>query len=619
VQPRPDTARIQPDTARVIPDSAFVIPDTARVIADSARIRLDSARAVTDSAATVSPDSLPPVRRMPAFGAVRVTSATSGVWVFERDSMANVGVVTVGELLERIPGILPVRSGFYAQPEAASALGTTAGRMELVLDGFVLDPLIDGSYDLSRLELVHVQRIVVERRLDVLRVEVHTLEPFDPRAYASVEAAVAEPRSSIFRGLFLAPRVFANPLGLAIERLDTDGTGRRENANTFAGWLKYAFVRGSSGLQLELRRNNVERTGDVRSELDDRVPAPGVGQRTDWVVRARTQRSSLFAAELFYGRSTVADSLGLLPPELTDPPTPLERRKEASTQYGARAALTAPRISSDIAFRMRDDARLPQMQLDVNATSRPLPIVELGASLTYADWRAAGAATSYDVHAVADVVSGVSVFGEAAGGKRGVPAFGIDATTPRLTQRTAYRAGAELRRGRIAVTAAALRVEADSVPSFGLPFDSMPAFYPGGELTGWELGGSVPLFWQPLSAEGWVQTWASGTRWIYVPGQTFRAGLVFHATPLPSGNLEILARLGARRRLAIIVPGGPGGELVEVPEVIAYDFHLSIRILEFRLFFRSEDMIHSQPVFDIPGRFIPGPRLFYGVRWQFWN
>src|SRR5688572_20373987 len=115
--------------------------DPAQPPPDSARIRLDSARAVTERAATVSPDTLPPVRRMPSLGAMRVTRAAAGVWVFERDSSANVGVVTVGELLERIPGILPVRSGFYAQPEAVSAVGMTAGRMEVVLDGFVLDPL----------------------------------------------------------------------------------------------------------------------------------------------------------------------------------------------------------------------------------------------------------------------------------------------------------------------------------------------------------------------------------------------------------------------------------------------------------------------------------------------
>ena len=58
----------------------------------------------------------------------------------------------------------------------------TAGRTEVVLDGYVLDPHLDGTYDLSRLELVALRRLVVERRLDLLRIEIETLEPFDPRA-----------------------------------------------------------------------------------------------------------------------------------------------------------------------------------------------------------------------------------------------------------------------------------------------------------------------------------------------------------------------------------------------------------------------------------------------------
>ena len=67
------------------------------------------------------------------------------------------------------------------------------------------------------------------------------------------------------------------------------------------------------------------------------------------------------------------------------------------------------------------------------------------------------------------------------------------------------------------------------------------------------------------------------------------------------------------------VPSAAVADLVVVPEVTAFDFHLQIRILEFRLFFQSEDMLQNDDVYDVPGRLIPGPRLFYGVRWQFWN
>ena len=211
--------------------------------------------------------------------------------------------------------------------------------------------------------------------------------------------------------------MFGSPLGLGIERLDTDGTFRRENANTFAGWMKYAFVRGNSGLQVELRRNSVERIGDVALVEPERVPSPGEGQRTDWVIRARSQRS-VFAGELFYGRSLASDSLGLLPGAPTNPPTGIERRKEQSTQFGARAGITTALASApELAFRVRDDERLPQVQFDANATTRLLPHVELGASVTYADWRDAGSALSYDVRAASGVFAGLSGFAEIAGRK----------------------------------------------------------------------------------------------------------------------------------------------------------------------------------------------------------
>ena len=99
----------------------------------------------------------------------------------------------------------------------------------------------------------------------------------------------------------------------------------------------------------------------------------------------------------------------------------------------------------------------------------------------------------------------------------------------------------------------------------------------------------------------------------------FAPGSCSTPLPLPSGNLEILARLDVRRRTAMLVPTAAVDDLIVVPDVTAVDFRLHIRILEFRLFFQSEDMLHSDDVFDVPGRLIPGPRLFYGVRWQFWN
>jgi hypothetical protein len=59
----------------------------------------------------------------------------------------------------------------------------------------------------------------------------------------------------------------------------------------------------------------------------------------------------------------------------------------------------------------------------------------------------------------------------------------------------------------------------------------------------------------------------------------------------------------------------PGGFL---PANNTFDAYAHIRIIDVRIFGRFEDIL-GQNAIDVPGRFLPGPRLFYGVKWQFWN
>ena len=48
------------------------------------------------------------------------------------------------------------------------------------------------------------------------------------------------------------------------------------------------------------------------------------------------------------------------------------------------------------------------------------------------------------------------------------------------------------------------------------------------------------------------------------------------------------------------------------------DAYLQIRIIDVRLFGRFEDLLGKNAV-EVPGRVILGPRIFYGVKWNFWN
>jgi hypothetical protein len=154
-----------------------------------------------------------------------------------------------------------------------------------------------------------------------------------------------------------------------------------------------------------------------------------------------------------------------------------------------------------------------------------------------------------------------------------------------------------------------------------LPFDTAFAGFNGGDVTGWELYGRVPLFREWLVAEGSFSRWVSGLRWAYLPAETGRGAIEAHSLPLPSGNLEILARIEARRNGSMQVPiideDGEADLVPSVPRTI-FDAYLQIRILDLRMFIRFDDMTGQNEEY-IPGQSVRGPRILYGVKWRFFN
>lgn len=569
--------------------------------ADTARVQVDTAAVPVDT--TVTPavaDTLKPVSVLPSFPQTDAPRWSAGVWEWDRSALLAAVPITLTELLERIPGITPIRSGFFGYAEAASAAGATAGRFEVILDGYALDPLAAGTHDLSRLELAQLRRVRVERRVGAVRVELETLAPVDPRSYSSVEAGTGDLATNLFRGLFLAPRFLVGPLALGIERLDSDGLGRREPANTFTGWLKWsrAFGSGKHGLQFELRRSAVERT------VEDEAVG---GARQDWVLRARSAPLPRLTTEAYFGASEVDDAF-------TETPV-----KEREAQGGVRALYQTDRGWARTAVRLRDNENLPLTEAELAGGLRLPASVYLSADVSWTDWRDGIEATSFGLRSELGPFHGFRPFVEYNGGRRGVPFLRDTAGTALLTERTSLRYGADFARGGFHLGAAGVKLQADSIPDFGLPFDATGRLFPGGTMRGLELVGRVPLFWKPLALEGWYTRWGGESSWIYLPEESWRAALVYHHLPLESGNLELLARLEGHHRGEMIVPGGP--TTASVPALTAFDFYLQVRILDVRAFLRWDNFTHQLMLRDWPetDRFFPGQRVLYGVKWQFWN
>jgi hypothetical protein len=570
-------------------------PDTTA--ADTVIVRPD-----TIPLRVAATDTIRPAPRFPAFRDPRAEGWSAGVWVFDEVALQAHPFFTLADLLERIPGVTAIRAGMLGQPEGVGGWGWGGGRIDLYLDGFLLDPLDGAAIDLARIELVGVQRVRVERRPDRLRIELFTQEAMQARPYSRVEAGTGDFRTDMLRGLVVVPRFGVGPFAAGVERLASEGVRRTTPANTFGAWAKWAATTERAGLQVEARRQEVERTGGS--------PFPGRVRRTDWVLRARARPFAPLLAEAFYGASLVEDDAPL--PD--DPDRVVERR---APQYGGRLEWAlAERAHLRAGVRMRPDAPLPASEQLLDLALYPLAGLVLEGELRRDAWNG-GSARGSALRARAEPFPWLALFGEWAGGRAAAPARADTVTVPLVTDRSGTRAGVLLAGRGFRAGVAALRLATDSVLTYGLAFDAPVRAQPGGTTPGIEVAARVPLFLRGLGAEAEYTYWF-GDDWLYRPVEIVRARLVYHDVPLASGNLEVLSWIEGTFRGPYLV-GTPVGGLAQVPHFQRFDFYLQLRVLDVRAFIRWENMLLRPDLQDLPGLVFPRQRAIYGVRWQFWN
>ena len=153
-----DTTRARVDTGAVRRDSAA--QDSAA--AARARARADSiARARQEAIERERADSIkPPIARAPVPAPISIGAPLD----WGRDGIAATGALTLGELLERVPGVTVYRTGWIASPEMVAYNGAF-GRVRVFYDGIeldALDPRTGGLLDFSFIEMWQLENAVIE-------------------------------------------------------------------------------------------------------------------------------------------------------------------------------------------------------------------------------------------------------------------------------------------------------------------------------------------------------------------------------------------------------------------------------------------------------------------------
>ena len=567
----------------------------------------------------------------------------TGIWEWDREGLESTRAITLLELLEEVPGVIPLRGGDFGQPQAATAFAAGAGRVRIFVDGSELPPLDGGVVDLSRTGLGGLDRVRVERRPGELRVYLYPHRFSDTRPYSFLEVGTGDLNTNLFRGAFAHPNALGGTIAVTLDRIDTHGARREEPGASTGVSVRHAIFRGDRlGLAWDLRR--------MSSRRPDELWRPASLQRTDLAARARYTWAPWLQGGLFVQRSGLSESGGDAPPGTQARGEPVVNT-EARTQLGVHASAVRENWWADAAYTRRGG---PGWASSVQAVRIGGSLPAFGgasAGIERQEWEERGGTESRHGRLWTRPVLGIALFGEIEDGTVGVPfwvappvpadsvpaepgtgtgrpepppALPPDSTEadarPAVTERRAMRGGIEFRRGSLAAGAAYLVMEADSLHPLGLPTDrDAPATAPP-RVTGFEVSATLPLspLMTGLSISGSAQFWEEGAVWRYLPRRIYHARLAYHRTFRERQNLELWTDIGARGRDPMQIPS-PADAPETAPFQQSWFARIQIRVSSVRLFILVDNLSVRKENQDYPDRVQPRIRSMYGIRWTLWN
>jgi len=554
----------------------------------------------------------------------------SGVWEWDTEALRSTRAITILELLQEVPGVVPLRAGDYGQPASATAFGSGAGRVRLYLDGIEMPPLDGGVVDLARTGLAGLDRVRVERRPGELRVHLFPLEFTDPRPYSFLEVGTGDLSTNLFRGVFGHPSAFGGNILVALDRIDTQGPGRQEPGTSSGAHVRHTLFRGERlGVAWDFRTMTSKRPRDLWR--------PSKVGRTDLGVRSRYEWTDWLQVGAFLRNSSLSsDTTDVTGATLED-----IMNGESRSQLGAHISASRGGAWLDATYQRQGGPGWASSDQEIRGGGTRASIGGATFGVERQGWSGGENAVSYHARAWTRAVLGVSFFGEIEDGRLGVPFFVPPQLTedpdpgeqppkpaevdppqpPSFSQGTGVRMGIEIRRRDARFGAALLSIDQDSLHALGLPTDRGGVPSAGGSRSGSEISLDLPLSGAitGLSLRGSAQFWDKTDSWPYVPERIYEGRLSLHDVFFDSESLELWVAVGARGRDPMSLPAQPQAAANIVPFQQSWYAQLQVRVSSVRLFFLWENLTVRDKNQDYLGRIQPRTRAMYGIRWTMWN
>lgn len=555
---------------------------------------------------SLSPDSFRP--QLPPLGSPPGPLPRSGRIVFDRDALWFSGALTLGELLQRIPGAMLVRAGWFGRAEVIHYAGQGATSVSVVLDGFALDPIGQDSagLDLSQINLGLLRRVEVEVLPSQLRVYLFTDDQTVRRARTETSFATGDASTSSYLIRYLNRWKNGTGLGLGVDYLATNGAVTSPGRSSGLGlWVKGSWVPAPRfGIAYQVLSVSVDRDsfglGDPSAPV---APPVGKAHRTDLFFRG-------FVASRADGMGLRFDGL-VGSTSYSDTSAVLDRN---ALQGAAIASYRAGHWSSELTARLRDTPTPVEIQL--RAATSPLALLTLSGYLLSrahlagrqsregaleAEFRLWPALTFHGALRARDEVAAPAILADSAQRVADLSAGVSFATRPIDLDLTFTRHGAY------------------APPVYGAFGAVVPAYPALGVRTATVTFALRPTAYFTLS--GWYRHPLDRGTSAYEPPHHSRIYATFRSRLLPilrRGAFDFVAE-GALEGWS---RGALGADAAGTPVVLkgatVLDWRLELRLLGAALFwtFRNADV---ERYYVVPGVFMPRVLQRYGVRWEFTN
>ncbi|HEY5220388.1 MAG TPA: TonB-dependent receptor, partial [Gemmatimonadaceae bacterium] len=201
----------------------------------------------------------------------------TGSYHLDHDQIFASGARSVGDLLERLPGITQLRTGWFATPATAAYLGD-ATAVRVFLDGveyLSLDPHSGGALDYTQIPLWPIEAITIERSASEVRVYLNSWRVDRTTPYTRTDISTGDEQTNLYRGFFGRRFKHGESLQFGVQQYGTDPSRGGATSDQLSlmgrlGWARGKFSFDAFMMQVGSHRGLVidPLSGDSLPDLE---------------------------------------------------------------------------------------------------------------------------------------------------------------------------------------------------------------------------------------------------------------------------------------------------------------------------------------------------------------